>query len=219
MAVNPTATLAAVSNFNSNRVDFLDLTVSPPVVSGASVSTVISAGPPEVALFPEDLVFSSDGACLIVSDGIPGFVASIDVAGRTLVTSLTSLESQAVEFVPNNANNLVLSADRDGNAIHVLTLGAGCVLTDTGTALTTPGSGPINITALPNGLRALVGHREGTVGILSISGATVSFSGSFVLGTLDNAAPFPQQSAVVRGPPQRRACVCLPERSQRRRCR
>jgi hypothetical protein len=192
IAVNTAGTLAAVTNFSSNRVDFLDLTVSPPVVSGSSVSTVLTTAP-FVALFPEDLVFSPDGACLLVSDGIPGYVASIDVTNRTLVTSLTTVQSQAVEFIPNNSNNIVLTADRSGNLIHVLTLGTGCALNDTGTAIATPGDAPINITGLPNGQRALVAHRDGTVGVLSISGSTVSFSSSFVIGTQAASSPFPSR--------------------------
>ena len=200
IAVNPAGTLAAVTNFNNNRVDFLDLTVSPPVVTGFSVNTVLSAMP-FVALFPEDLVFSPDGACLLVSDGRPGYVASINVTARTLVTSLTGVQSQAVEFVPSNPNNMVLTADQVGNKIHVLHLGAGCVLTDTGVTVATPGDAPKNITALPDGQRALVAHRDGTVGVLSISGATVSFISSFVIGTLDSLSPFPSevQSFVVFG--------------------
>jgi hypothetical protein len=193
IAVNPAGTLAAVTNFLNKRVDFLDLTVSPPVVALPSVSTAL--------LDPEDLVFSPDGACLLISDGRPGYVASINVASRTLVTSLTTVQSQAVEFIPYNPNNIVLTADQVGNKIHVLTLGAGCVLTDTGTTVATPGDAPKNITALPNGQGALVAHRDGTVGVLSISGSTVGFTGSFVIGTLDIFPPFPSevQSFVVLG--------------------
>lgn len=192
IAVNPAGTLAAVTNFLAERVDFLDLTVSPPAVTGSSVSTTLS---------PEDLVFSPDGACLLISDGRPGTVASIDVTNRTLVTSLTGVQSQAVEFIPNNANNVVLTADQVGNVIHVLTLGAGCTLTDTGVTVATPGDSPKNITALPDGKRALVAHRDGTVGVLMISGSTVSFTSSFVLGLLDASPPFPSevQSFAVLG--------------------
>jgi hypothetical protein len=88
-----------------------------------------------------------------------------------------------------------------GNVIHVLTLGAGCVLTDTGVSVATPGNSPTNITALPNGQRALVAHRDGTVGILSISGTTVGFTSSFVIGTLDASPPFPSavESFVISG--------------------
>jgi|SRR5215469_4415576 len=38
VAVNPSKTLAAVSNFNANRIDFLDLTVTSPVLTGTSVN-------------------------------------------------------------------------------------------------------------------------------------------------------------------------------------
>jgi DNA-binding beta-propeller fold protein YncE len=182
IAVNPARTLAAVANFSSNRVDFLDLTVSPPIVTGSSVSTT--------PLFPEDLVFSPDGTCLLISDGRPGSVASINVANRTVVTSLASVQSQAVEFIPNNPNNIVLTADQVGNVIHVLTLGAGCSLTNTGVTVATPGSAPKNITALPDGQRALVAHRDGTVGVLRIDGSTVSFTSSFVIGILKADPPF-----------------------------
>ena len=176
VSLNPAQTLAAVSNFNTNRIDFLDLTVSPPVVSGASVTFT------SPALFPEDMVFSPDGACLLVSDGRPGAVASVDVVNRVVVSSLPTVQSQAVEFIPNNPNNIVLTADQVGNVIHVLTLGAGCTLTDTGTTVATPGTGPRNVTALPDGTVALVSHQDGPIGILSISGTTVSFTGSFSLG-------------------------------------
>lgn len=175
IAVNPAGTLAAVSNFLANRIDFLDVTASPPAVTGASVSFT------SPALFPEDLVFSSDGACLLVSDGRPGFVASVDVTNRTVVTSLSDVQSQAVEVIPNNPDNLVLTADQLGNVIHALTLGAGCALTDTGTAVPTTGTGPTNITALPNGQRALVSNLDGTIDVLGISGSTVSVIASLGL--------------------------------------
>jgi DNA-binding beta-propeller fold protein YncE len=193
IAVNPARTLAAVANFSSSRVDFLDLTVSPPVVALPSVSTAL--------LEPEDVVISPDGACLLISDGRPGYVASINVASRTLVTSLTTVQSQAVEFIPNNPNNIVLTADQVGNKIHVLTLGAGCSLTDTGVTVAAPGSAPKNITALPDGQRALVAHRDGTVGVLRIDGSTVSFTSSFVIGILKADPPYTSevQSFAVLG--------------------
>ena len=126
-------------------------------------------------------MFSPDGACLLVSDGRPSFLLSVDVANRTVVTSLSSLQAQAVEFVPNNANNIILAADLTNNEIHVLTLSAGCALTE-GTPVATPGTGPRNIAALPNGQIALVAHNDGTIGVLSINGSSVSFSTSFIIG-------------------------------------
>ena len=182
IAINPAQTLAAATNFTNNRVDFLDLTVSPPALSGSSVSTV-SGG---VSAFPEGLVFSPDGNCLVMSDGRPfvpgtGVVSSINVTTRALVSLKTGIESEAIEYIPNNPNNLVLTADLQENKIHVLTLGPDCSLTDTGTAIAIPGSGPRGITAFPSGQRALVSNNDGSVSVLSISGSTVSLLTSFNL--------------------------------------
>jgi hypothetical protein len=172
IALNPAGTLAAVTNFSNNRVDFLDLTVNPPALSGSSVSTT-SGG---LSVFPEDAAFSADGKCLVMSDGRPfvagtGIVGSINVTTRTLVSLVTATESEAVGIFPNN---LVLMADLQEDKIHALTLGADCSLT-AGTDIAMPaGSGPRNITSFASGQGALVSNSDGTVGVLSISGATVT---------------------------------------------
>jgi hypothetical protein len=181
VAWSSAAGLAAVSNFNPNfppsnagRIDFFNPASNPPTTVGASVSTdPISA---------EDLVFSPNGACLIVTDGAFGdHVVSINVGTRTVVTILqTGGNNEAVEFIPNNVNNIILTADFFSNSIYALTMAPNCALTHYGT-VSLPAS-PGNITALPNGLRALVANADGSVSVLSISGIAVDLVNTLSIG-------------------------------------
>ena len=108
-------------------------------------------------------------------------MTSINVANRTLVSFLTNLESNAIEFIPNNSNNLVLAADLLEDKIHVLTMGSDCSLTNTGTVTMPAGSQPRNISAFAGGQLALTSNNDGTVSVLSISGSTVTLLTTFSL--------------------------------------
>ncbi|HYM11736.1 MAG TPA: hypothetical protein VEU62_13455 [Bryobacterales bacterium] len=178
-AINPSGTLGAVYADFPHRIDFYNLTDSSTTTSGSSVtlSGTFGTGP------DRDIAFSTDGACVVATHGINsgGRVSSVNVASRTEVTVLTGVGPRAITAVPGH-RSLILSAF--AFFVSQLTLGGGCVLTDTTPDLFIPGAAGIQkIVPFPNGQGALLADVGGKVHVLSISSTgVVSYVKSITVG-------------------------------------
>lgn len=160
VVVTPDGGTALVSNFDGNRIYFIDLTAPTPSVLG-SVVTTFSA---------EDIALSPDGRWALVTDGgARPRVASIDVFNRKLVKTLTVTGAQAVAIAADGET--VLVADTDSNRVHLLHLNPeDGELTYAGQNRRT-GVVPINVAISHDGRTALVANFwDDTVTVLRIDG-------------------------------------------------
>jgi YVTN family beta-propeller protein len=160
VVVVPDGSMAIVSNFDGNKVYFVDLTVSPPVLLD-SVITAFSA---------EDVALSPDGRWVLVTDGSSvARVASIDVLNRELVQTQPVQGAQAVAVAADGETVIVTDADHD--QVHLLRLNPeDGTLTYAGQRLRT-GDVPINVAISPDGTTALVANFwEESVTVLRIDG-------------------------------------------------
>jgi len=167
--VTPDGRLGIISNFTGGTLSLIDLTATPPVVSGT-----IATGP--AMLNPESVAITPNGRFAIVADG--GFetnIIAIDLQQRNIISKVAGLPgNQGVAITPDGTLALVLSAGT--NQVSVVAIDSNGALTDTGQRVTLSGSGggPRTIAITPNGRRALTTDLNGRVTILQISGGTVS---------------------------------------------
>lgn len=190
VAFSPSPSLAVVTETLNSRIDFLNPLSTPPSTVGLSVSTApISA---------TSAAFSPSGACLVFSgfgDGTTtgSGVGSVDVSTRFVKSSFPTVGANGVEFVPYS--NVVLVADQFNGQVHVFTMAADCSLTQGSPVTVNGGSGePINITATPDGRRALVVDGAGAVDVLGITNESVALLGSIAVTHAQSIAVSPNGS-------------------------
>src|SRR5258708_3376784 len=157
IAANSAGTVAAIADQNGPAIQFLDLTMNPPTLSGPSVSVAGSGATAQAGI--QDVRFSSDGACLVEAGG--GRIKSLRMSDRTVVTSLDLASCVAVDIA---RNSIVLALTP--SSLKFLDLGAGCVLVDMGFAPVSDPNlvGANNIAISPNSQVALVTNSSAAAG-------------------------------------------------------
>jgi hypothetical protein len=167
VAVTSDGTQALVASFGAARLTYVDLTVSPPVVTGYT----------PIPFASEDISIccASGGYAVITDGGLETRAVSVDLATRTIVNTLElSLYVQANAVSPDGS--LVLMTSYPNSLVRVCELSPAGVLTDTGVNVSV-GLAAINVTFSPDGRRALVARTNGSVSVLGIDGSTVTFLG------------------------------------------
>jgi YVTN family beta-propeller protein len=151
-------------------VTFIDLTTSPPSVIGTPLS---------IGTATESTAITGSGTFAVTADGSGGNsnVSSINIAGRTSVSTL-SLPATAVAITPNN--NVVILIDSVGNQFEILNISPLGVLTDSGQRIANGGTFPLSLTMAPNGSLALAANFfSNDISILRIDAlGSVTLSGS-----------------------------------------
>lgn len=184
--VTPDGHTALVTLFDPARVDFFDLTTSPPTRTG-TLSVPFAAE-------DIDIGCTSSGFALVTDGGGSGLVLSVNVTTRTIANTLTlpvGVTAQAVDVTHDGT--LALVAGSNTNTVRVLLVNPTTgVLTDTGVNVPRGLSlEPNNVTISPTRRTALVANRRSNaVDVLSISGSTVTYVTSIDLGAPQHSIAF-----------------------------
>src|SRR6185295_13170526 len=159
-AVTPDGTTAVVTSFSSARATILDLTTSPPTVTG-TLTTPMAAEDVAITCAPNCFAVVADG-------GNASTIISIDIAGKRIASTLNLPVS--AEGITVTSSGLVLVNSFTGNTIRVVSLSSTGILSDTGVSVSSGGIGPINVTVSPNGRIALVANlNSSSVGVLQVA--------------------------------------------------
>lgn len=163
VSVTPDGTTAIVSNFSGRRLYFIDVSnrTAPSLLGSTDFSPV---GP------PLDVAITHDGQFALITDGSLGtWVASVDIASRTLVdtVNLGGNKAHAVAVAPNGT---VIVAGASGSTLDTITIDAAGNLS-LGTTYTEGLSSCINVGVAPDGETVIVCNLfDNTVAIYQVTG-------------------------------------------------
>ncbi|HEX6810022.1 MAG TPA: immunoglobulin domain-containing protein [Planctomycetota bacterium] len=184
--VTPDGLTALVTLFLPNRVDFFDLTTSPPALTGTM----------NVPLNAEDIDigWTPSGFALITDGGAIGRVVCVNMTTRTIAHSIVLSGGATAQAVAvTHDGTLALVAGTNSNTMRVLMIDATTgVLTDTNFDVARGSSlNPNNVTISPTGRTALVTNSlSNAVDVLAISGSTVTYVTSINLGVRQQSIAF-----------------------------
>jgi DNA-binding beta-propeller fold protein YncE len=186
VAVTPDGRTAVATSFSNQRVSFVDLSVSPPVVTGSL----------QAPIFAEDVHISvtPSGYAVVADGGNSTTVFSINIAAQQIVNSVQlPLSAEGITVLPDrgivliNSFNAPLVVGNEVRNVRVLNLAADGRLSDTGVTVPSGGVGAINLEPSPTGQLALVANwSSNSVGVVRIAldgtvsqGETVSMGAGF----------------------------------------
>lgn len=180
VTVTPDGSTALVTSFVAQSLTFVDLTVSPPVVSGTTALPLLALDI-DVACTSTGFAVITDGANF-TDPSVGSNILSVNIATGALVTNLAlDLTVQSNAITPDGTR--VLAGSIFDSVVRVIDMSPAGVLTDTGQNVAV-GINPRNVTISPDGQRALVANAGATVSVLDLSGpvianiATIAFAGS-----------------------------------------
>ena len=162
------------TNIESGALWVIDLSSSTPVLSTGTNPIAVSSPATDLALTPDDtFVIAADGTTGFPPQGSAPPVSASNVAARTQVSTFgTVLDNTGVDVC---ADNSVLIASLNGQAVRKLGVDASGTLSDTG--LSVAANLPHNVACAPGGMSVVV------VGGSSTSGSNGTLQ-SFTLPTL-----------------------------------
>jgi len=177
ISVTPDGNTAIISNFGNKTVFFVDVTnPTIPYLLGAV----------NCSFFTEDTAITSDGKYALVTDGsFSNWIASIDIATRTLIENVTGAAgAQAVAVAPDGT---IVTVDSFDSKIQTLKIDASGHISN-GSVYDIPYSvmagynvteSPVNVGIAPDGVTVLIipYHSNATVVYRISSYATLTYVG------------------------------------------